>query len=67
MESGILMSFMILKTILKKNITLLKNRDEELYKKLNTQIYDWLESTNGMEIHLHRDIFWRADKRKPGH
>ena len=40
---------------------------EKLYKELNTQIYDWLESTNGMEIHLHRDIFWRADKHKPGH
>ncbi len=47
---------------------LIKNPEyEKLYKELNTQIYNWLESTNGMEIHLHRDIFWRADKHKPGH
>ena len=47
---------------------LIKDPDyEKLYKELNKQIYDWLESTNGMEIHLHRDIFWRADKHKPGY
>jgi N-acetylglucosamine-6-sulfatase len=38
---------------------------EELYKSLNKKIYDWLESTDGMQIPLKRDIFWRADKRKP--
>jgi N-acetylglucosamine-6-sulfatase len=45
---------------------LFKNPEyQELYKNLNRKIYDWLESTNGMKIPLRRDIFWRADKRKP--
>jgi len=42
-----------------------KPEHEELYKGLNKKIYDWLEATDGMQIPLRRDIFWRADKRKP--
>jgi len=39
---------------------------QELIKDLNKKIYDWLESTDGMQIYLRRDIGWRADKRKHG-
>jgi arylsulfatase A-like enzyme len=39
---------------------------QELIKQLNKKVYDWLESTKGMQIPLRKDIFWRADKRKPG-
>jgi len=38
---------------------------QELIKQLNKKVYGWLESTNGMQIPLRKDIFWRADKRKP--
>jgi len=45
---------------------LIKNPElQELIKQLNKKVYDWLESTDGMQIPLRRDIFWRADKRKP--
>lgn len=37
---------------------------QDLIKELNKKVYDWLESTEGMQIPLRRDIFWRADKRK---
>ncbi len=47
---------------------LIKNpKHQELIKDLNRRVYAWLEATNGMQIPLHEDIFWRADKRKPGH
>jgi len=38
---------------------------KKLVRELNKKIYDWLSSTNGMQIPLRRDIGWRADKRKP--
>lgn len=37
---------------------------QDLKKELNKKVYDWLESTGGMQIPLRRDIGWRADKRK---
>jgi hypothetical protein len=37
---------------------------KELIKQLNKKVYDWLESTDGMQIPLKRDIGWRADKRR---
>jgi N-acetylglucosamine-6-sulfatase len=40
---------------------------QELIKDLNQRVYAWLEATGGMQIPLKKDIFWRADKRKPGH
>ena len=42
-----------------------KPEHQDLWKELNKKIYAWLESTNGMQIPLRKDIFWRADKRKP--
>ena len=41
-----------------------KPEHKDLIKELNKKIYDWLEQTDGMEIHLHRDFGWRADQRK---
>jgi len=35
-----------------------------LIKDLNKKVYDWLESTDGMQIPLRKDIGWRADKRR---
>lgn len=35
---------------------------QELIRNLNKKVYDWLESTDGMQIPLKRDIGWRADK-----
>jgi N-acetylglucosamine-6-sulfatase len=47
---------------------LIKSPDhQELIKDLNGRVYAWLESTDGMQIPLRKDIFWRADKRKPEH
>jgi arylsulfatase A-like enzyme len=49
-----------------ERINLIKQPEhQDLIKQLNKKIYDWLESTDGMQIPLKRDIFWRADKRKP--
>jgi arylsulfatase A-like enzyme len=46
---------------------LIKNPGHQaLIKELNKKVYEWLESTDGMQIHLRRDIGWRADQRKPG-
>lgn len=39
---------------------------QELIKQLNAKVYNWLESTEGLQIHLRKDIGWRADQRKPG-
>lgn len=38
---------------------------QNLIKEFNKKVYDWLESTDGMQILLKRDVGWRADKRKP--
>lgn len=40
-----------------------KPEHQELVRQLNKKVYDWLESTEGMQIPLRRDIGWRADKR----
>lgn len=37
---------------------------QEQIVELRNKVYDWLEATKGMQIPLHRDIGWRADKRK---
>jgi len=41
-----------------------KSELQVLVKELNKKIYAWLETTNGMQIPLRKDIFWKADKRK---
>jgi arylsulfatase A-like enzyme len=48
-----------------KHNLITKSEYQNLIKELNKKVYDWLESTNGMQIPLREDIFWRADKRKP--
>jgi arylsulfatase A-like enzyme len=38
---------------------------QDLVKKLRTQLYDWLQKTNGMQIPLRREVGGRSDKRGP--
>jgi N-acetylglucosamine-6-sulfatase len=50
---------------LEKHNLIMSPELQELIRQLNKKVYDWLESTDGMQIPLRKDIFWRADKRKP--
>jgi arylsulfatase A-like enzyme len=48
----------------KEKHNLIKNPEhQELIKQLNKKVYDWLESTDGMQIPLRKDRGWRADKK----
>ena len=40
---------------------------KETIKQLNAQIYDWLESTDGMNIPLKRTVRPHTDHRNQGH
>lgn len=68
MGFGIRMSSMICKMIPYETTNLIAEPEyKETIKQLNAQIYDWLESTDGMNIPLKRTVRPHTDHRNQGH